>query len=417
MKPKEQIERLRRGVVDLHTAEDLEKKLSSGRPLRVKLGVDPTAPDLHLGHTVVLNKLRAFQDLGHVAILIIGDFTARVGDPSGRDRTRPLLTAAEIDANAKTFWEQASKILRPETTKDLDNPDPAKTVVVHNSGWLTSFVSELGATGSSELFRTLAGLTVSRLLEREDFQTRLEAGHPITMLEFLYPVFQGYDSVAVRSDVELGGTDQLFNLMVGRDLQRRYAEKMGWKADEPPQIALTLPLLVGTDGVKKMSKSYGNHIALKDAPKDIFGKTMSLTDETMWQYYELLTNEDLVETKKLHPMEAKKRLSALMVERFYGSGAGKAARDEFEKVFSKKELPSDLKESKVTPGMKIAEFIVSSGMAASKNEARRLIEQGGVRIDGEKVSDVNLVVHGAVKDGGSVVTVGSRQARKAIKSE
>jgi tyrosyl-tRNA synthetase len=415
--PKEQIEKLRRGVVDLHTAEDLEKKLSSGRPLRVKLGVDPTAPDLHLGHTVVLNKLRAFQDLGHVAILIIGDFTARVGDPSGRDRTRPLLSSAEIDANAKTFWEQASKILRPDTTKDLDNSDPEKTVVVHNSGWLTSFVSELGATGSSELFRTLAGLTVSRLLEREDFQTRLEAGHPITMLEFLYPVFQGYDSVAVRSDVELGGTDQLFNLMVGRDLQRRYADKMGWKADEPPQIALTLPLLVGTDGVKKMSKSYGNHIALKDAPKDIFGKTMSLSDETMWQYYELLTNEDLVESKKLHPMEAKKRLSALLVERFYGSGAGKAARDEFEKVFSKKELPSDMKESKVTPGMKIAEFIVSSGMAASKNEARRLIEQGGVRIDGQKVSDANLVVHGVVKDGGSVVTVGSRQARKAIKSE
>ena len=377
--PREQIDRLRRGIVELVSEEELLKKLSSGRPLRVKLGVDPTSPDLHLGHTVVLNKLRAFQDLGHTAVLIIGDFTARIGDPSGRDATRPVLGLEEITANAKTYQDQAFKIL---------DPDPKRFELRFNSEWLVPFVEGRmhGHEYVHPLLAELRGLTVSRLLGREDFSARMREGQPISMLEFLYPVFQGWDSVAVKSDVELGGNDQLFNLLVGRDLQRGHHKDMGWPASETPQVALTVPLLVGTDGQKKMSKSYGNHIALKDSPADLFGKTMRVSDELMLQYYELLTDEDLAQVKAGHPMEMKKRLAETLTARFHGTEAGRRAREEFERVFSKRELPADIKEFPLRPNMTVVEALVASGMAASKNQARSLIEQGGVRLNGEKVA-------------------------------
>lgn len=358
---------LARGTVDLVSADELRKKLSLGRPLRVKLGVDPTSPDLHLGHTVVLNKLRAFQDLGHTGVLIIGDFTARVGDPSGKDETRPVLSPEAIRKNAETYKKQAFNVL-----------DPERTEVRFNSEWLMPFVEGRQAE-VPEMLSALSRLTVSRLIEREDFKSRMQAGNPITMLEFLYPVFQGYDSVAVKSDVELGGTDQIFNLLMGRDMQRDYGQE--------PQVVLTLPLLVGTDGVKKMSKSYGNHIALREAPADMFGKVMSVSDELMLKYYELLTVEDLSSVKAMHPMEAKKKLAGMMVSRFHGEAEAGSAKAHFENVFSKKELPADIPVFSVKEGARLSYVLFSSGLAPSMNEARRLIKQEAVRLDGEKVTE------------------------------
>jgi tyrosyl-tRNA synthetase len=350
---------LKRGCVSLVSAEDLSEKLSLGRPLRVKLGVDPTSPDLHLGHSVVLSKLRAFQDLGHIAVLIIGDFTALIGDPSGRDSTRPPLAQEEILKNAETYQTQAFKIL-----------DKTRTELRYNSEWLKPFMEK-------SLLETLKFITVQQLLAREDFKLRLKDNLPLTMLETLYPIFQGQDSVAVKADIELAGNDQLTNLLMGRRMQEL--------AGQRPQTAMTFPLLVGLDGVKKMSKSYGNSIGLTDSPRDMFGKTMSLSDLSMISYYELLTSENLERVKSLHPMDAKKDLAQLLTARFHGEDAGKEARSFFEETFSKKKLPTDVPESSFPAGTPLVEMILKSGAAKSKNEARRLIIQGAVRIDGEKI--------------------------------
>ncbi|MBR4355993.1 MAG: tyrosine--tRNA ligase, partial [Elusimicrobiaceae bacterium] len=312
----EQITFLTRGCVDIVSKADLAKKLESGKTLKVKLGCDPTSADLHLGHSVALSLMRRFQDLGHKAVLVIGDFTAAIGDPSGRDSTRPVLAREQILQNAKTYTDQAFKVL-----------DPAKTEIRFNSAWLDSFVA------GKELLQTLQKITVAQVLERDDFKKRMAAGNPISMLEVLYSLFQGQDSVALQADVELGGTDQIFNLLVGRQLQKNNGQE--------PQVALTVPLLVGLDGVKKMSKSYGNYVGLNDVPNDMFGKLMSIPDELMPMYYELLTNENMDEIKAMHPMAAKKKLAGILVARFHDDQAAKAALENFEKVFSKKELPAD----------------------------------------------------------------------------
>ena len=347
--------------MDIVNLEGLQKKLESGKKLKVKLGCDPTSADLHLGHSVALSLLRRFQDLGHTAVLVIGDFTAAVGDPSGRDSTRPVLGREQILENAKTYTDQAFKVL-----------DPAKTEIRFNSEWLDPFVS------GKELLQTLQKVTVAQVLERDDFKKRMAAGSPISMLEVLYSLFQGQDSVALKADVELGGTDQIFNLLVGRQLQKQNGQE--------PQVAMTIPLLVGTDGVKKMSKSYGNYVGLNDAPNDMFGKLMSISDELMLSYYELLTAEDLTAVKALHPMEAKKQLAALLTARFHGQDAAQAARENFEKVFSKKENPDDMPVFKPEEGALLSAILFQSGAAASKNKARGLIEQGAVRLNGQKIT-------------------------------
>lgn len=356
---KAQLSLLTRGSVSLVNEDDLRKKLSSGRTLRVKLGVDPTSSDLHLGHSVVLAKLRAFQDLGHTAVLIIGDFTASVGDPSGRDSTRPTLSREQIAANAATYQEQAFKVLERE-----------KTELRFNSEWLEPFVAR-------GLLGTLAKHTVQQILAREDFKLRLKENSPLTMLEILYPLLQGYDSIAVKADVEMGGNDQLTNLLMGRRMQA--------DAGQEPQVALTMPLLVGTDGTRKMSKSYGNYIAFSDEPNDFFGKLMKISDELMFSYYELLTDKDLSSVKSEHPMKAKLGLAELLTARFHGEAAGRRARGYFEDTFSKKELPAELIETAVPRSTRLSDILVRAGGVKSKNEARRLITQGGVRIDGQKV--------------------------------
>jgi len=356
-----QIALLKRGCVSLVSEAELAKKLSSGRVLRVKLGVDPTSADLHLGHSVVLTRLRRFQDLGHTAVLIIGDFTAQVGDPSGRDSTRPTLTAADVQANAKTYQEQAFKIL-----------DKSKTELRFNSEWLTPFMRD-------HLLDTLKRHTVQQLLAREDFKKRVAENSPLTLLEMLYPLLQGYDSVAVKADIELGGNDQLTNLLMGRRMQG--------DAGQEAQVAMTEQLLVGLDGVKKMSKSYGNAIGVNDAPNEMFGKAMRISDELMIQYYELLTDADLAAVKAEHPMKAKKELARTLVARFHGAAAGAEALAYFESTFSKKELPTDIAVVRVPANKTLSEIIVLAGGSKSRSEARRLIVQGGVQIDGVKRTD------------------------------
>ncbi len=383
-----QLSVIRRGVVELVNEEELIEKLKENRPLIVKLGVDPTSPDLHLGHSVVLNKLKQFQDLGHKAVLIIGDFTSQIGDPSGRDSTRPVLPYEKIIENAKTYTEQAFKIL-----------DKEKTEVRFNSEWLKKFISFNGNT--LEFFNIAKNITISRLLEREDFKTRMKNENPISLLEILYPLFQGYDSVAIKADIELGGQDQIFNLLVGRDLQKMYSIK--------PQICITVPILVGTDGIKKMSKSYKNYIAFNDKPEDIFGKIMSVNDELMYNYYELLTDENLDEIKKLHPMEAKKRLAFLMVKRFHSEEKAIKAKEDFEKVFSKKELPDEMPEFELKTPLKLSQILVLSGCAKSNNEARRFIKEEAVRINGEKILEDKII-----EKGGFVLQCGKRNFRKII---
>ena len=382
----EQIDFLTRGCVDVVSKADLAKKLESGKTLKVKLGCDPTSADLHLGHSVALSLLRRFQDLGHTAVLVIGDFTAAIGDPSGRDSTRPVLAREQIAQNAKTYTEQAFKVL-----------DPAKTEIRFNSEWLEPFVA------GKDLLATLQHITVAQVLERDDFKKRMAAGNPISMLEVLYSLFQGQDSVALHADVELGGTDQIFNLLVGRQLQKNNGQE--------PQVAVTVPLLVGLDGVKKMSKSYKNYVGLTDAPEDMFGKLMSIPDELMPMYYELLTSENLAEIRSMHPMAAKKKLAHLLVTRFHNAQAADGAQANFEKVFSKKELPSDLPELNVPADAVLSALLVTAGAAASKNKARALIEQGGVRLRGEKVNADGPVVFEA----GDVLQVGKRFFFKLIK--
>jgi tyrosyl-tRNA synthetase len=357
----QQIELIKRGCVEIISEPELKAKLDRKKPLRIKLGVDPTSPDLHLGHLVLLNKLLTFQKLGHHVLFLIGDFTARIGDPSGRLETRPVLSEDQIKANCRTYQEQVLRVL-----------DKDKTEFVYNSTWL----APLGANGLLDLSRKY---TVARLLERDDFSKRYKSGSPITLLEFFYPLLQGYDSVAMKADIELGGNDQKFNLLVGREFQR--------DAGQESQVVITLPLLEGLDGTRKMSKSYGNHIAFNDSPKDMFGKTMSVPDELMWKYYELLTDEDVKTVKALHPKEAKMRLAGQITGRFHGKEVAAEAQKKFEQVFSQKSVPEDIEEficskKSVDP----IDLLVESKLAPSRNEARRLVQQGGVEADGQRVA-------------------------------
>ncbi len=366
-------------------AEDLKEKLSRGVKLRVKLGVDPTRPDLTFGHMVVFNKLRQFQDLGHQAVLIIGDYTACIGDPSGRSALRPVLTADEVKENAKTYLEQAFKIL-----------DKEKTEVRFNSEWF----SKMSFADSLDLARKM---TVARMLERDDFAKRYASKTPISIVEFLYPLVQGYDSIMVKSDVELGGTDQLFNNLVGRDLQKDAGFEFG-------QAVITMPLLVGLDGEKKMSKSYGNYIAFNDSSKDMFGKIMSISDETMWKYYQYLmlySPAQIAEMKQLHPMQCKKDLARKMVARFHGEDVAQAELANFEKVFSKNEIPEDMPEfewsslSENDNSDTLINLMAATKLFPSKKEVRRMIEQGAVKMDSQKISDVFATLER--KSGESVV--------------
>jgi len=360
------IEILKQNVVDLHSEEELIKKLAENRPLRIKLGVDPTRPDLTFGHMVVFNKLRQFQDLGHEAILIIGDFTTLIGDPSGRSATRPVLTREEIETNARTYVEQAYRIL-----------DREKTTVCFNGKWF----NQLGFEHCLQLARKM---TVARMLERDDFSKRYTAHEPISIVEFLYPLVQGYDSVEIRADVEIGGTDQLFNCLVGRTLQK--------DAGQPEQIVVTMPLLVGLDGVKKMSKSMDNYIAFNDSPKDMFGKIMSISDAVMWDYYRLLllkTEPEIRELQAGHPMEAKKALAQTLTDKIHGPGSGQHEREQFEQVFSRNQRPDDMPRftwSQVADAdnQTLVNILGATNLFPSKKEARRLIEQGSVKINDTK---------------------------------
>jgi tyrosyl-tRNA synthetase len=365
----EQMEILERGCVDILEATELRERLRTGKPLRVKAGFDPTAADLHLGHTVLLQKLRQFQQLGHHVIFLIGDFTARIGDPTGRSETRPVLSRETIDANAQTYVEQVSKILEMKNVE-----------VRRNSEWLDPL-------GSDGMLRLAAQYTVARMLERDDFEKRHREGRPIGVHEFLYPLIQGHDSVALDADIEIGGTDQKFNLLVGRHLQRAHGRA--------PQVVMTLPLLEGKDGQQKMSKSLGNAIGVNDAPDEMFGGIMSISDELMLRYYELLSDRTLADIAAIragvvHPMEAKKSLAAEMVARFHGSDAGGTARAAFESRFQRRETPGDVPEQVWSGGgtsVAICRLLAETGLAASKGEARRLVEQGAVRIDGTKLVD------------------------------
>ena len=367
-----QLDLIKRGSVDV-ISEDylklkLEKALRDNTPLKIKAGFDPTMPDLHLGHTVLLYKLRQFQELGHKVFFLIGDFTGMIGDPSGVSETRRPLTREEVLSNAATYERQVFKIL-----------DPSKTEVVFNSQWMSKMSGQ-------EIIHLCAKYTVARMLEREDFKKRYTTGHSIGIHEFLYPLVQGYDSVMLKADVEVGGTDQRFNLLVGRDLQKEYGQE--------PQVVVTMPLLEGLDGVKKMSKSQKNYIGIEESPKEIFGKIMSIDDQLMIRYYELLTSQDINAVKAAHPMEAKKKLAEEIIERFYDRGAAVKAREEFEGVFSdRNSLPADMPEYTISDEKRwLPHILTASGMTKSNGEALRLIKEKAVEIDGVKVlhSDMEL---------------------------
>jgi len=377
---REQLEIIKRGAVEIIVEADLLKKLdksaASGNPLRVKAGFDPTAPDIHVGHTVLLNKMRQFQELGHEVIFLIGDFTGMIGDPTGKSETRKHLTREEVVENAKTYQTQIFKVL-----------DPAKTRIAFNSEWM----SKMSAV---DVIQLAAKLTVARMLERDDFRKRYEAQLPISIHEFLYPLIQGYDSVVLKADVELGGTDQKFNLLVGRELQKEYGQE--------PQSIVMMPLLEGLDGVNKMSKSLGNYIGINEPAKEIFGKVMSVSDSLMLRYYELVSAVSLdelarlkadIQSGTLHPMEAKKRLAAELADRFCGKDEGAKARAEFEKVFSNKDMPSKIPSFEIVfegEKMKLAKIMALAGVAKSNSEARRLIQQGAVEVDQQPVKDVDV---------------------------
>ncbi len=380
-----------RGTVEVIQLEELKAKLAAsfqtGRPLKIKAGFDPTAPDLHLGHTVLIQKLKHFQDLGHEVIFLIGDFTGMIGDPTGVSETRVALTKEQVEANAKTYERQIFKSL-----------DPEKTRIEFNSRWMSGMPSE-------KMVELCSHYSVARMLERDDFSKRYRDQKPISIHEFLYPLVQGYDSVVLEADVELGGTDQKFNLLVGRDLQRDYGQK--------PQVVLTMPLLEGTDGVRKMSKSFGNFIALEDRPADMFGKLMSISDDLMMRYYELLTVADLLTVKQQHPMEAKKALAELLVRQYHGDTGAEEGKADFQQRFQKRNFP-DVPDAHVRLSamdfepssdcsMPIVDLLMRTGLIPSKGESRRLIVQGAVQIDGKKVTDSNEIIH---------LEVGQRYAMK-----
>jgi tyrosyl-tRNA synthetase len=392
---KEQMDLIKRGVSEIIPEEELIKKLErsdkEGKPLIIKLGCDPSRPDLHIGHSVVLRKLAQFQTLGHLAILIIGDFTGMIGDPSGRNITRPALSLEDSRKNGESYLEQASKILHKEKTK-----------IVYNSEWLSKMSFE-------DVIKLSSKYTIARMLERDDFTKRFKSGEPISMHEILYPLAQAMDSVAISSDVELGGTDQKFNLLVGRDIQREFGME--------PQVILTMPLIVGTDGIEKMSKSYNNYIGISDSPKEIFGKTLSIPDNLIINYYELATdisNEELKSIKvqlndrAVNPRDIKRNLAKKLVSMYHDGRAADEAEEEFDRIFIKKETPDEVQEFNWSLGNQsgILDLLTITNLAPSKGEARRLILQGGVTIDGIKIDDINTIID--IKDN-SVIKVGKRK--------
>jgi len=403
----EQLARIRRGAVDIIREEELAEKLKraqkTGKPLRVKAGFDPTAPDIHVGHTVLIRKMKHFQDLGHIAIFLIGDFTGLIGDPSGRSATRKQLSKEEVLQNAETYKLQIFKIL-----------DPEKTVIDFNSRWM----SQLGSEG---FIRLASRYTVARILEREDFTNRMKSQQPIAMHELLYPLVQGYDSVALEADVELGGTDQRFNLLVGRDLQREYGQES--------QIVLTMPLLEGLDGVQKMSKSLGNYIGINESPNEQFGKVMSISDALMFRYYELLTDIPIadvqalqsdVQTGKRHPMDVKADLAVRIITDYHGAEAAESAREEFNRVFRKRELPEDITTISLAAGegtasnpptVRLIKLLASHGLASSNAEAQRLIESGAVHVNEARITDPKFEIS-ANKE--YFIKVGKRRFLKVV---
>ncbi|MEE9457628.1 MAG: tyrosine--tRNA ligase [bacterium] len=389
-----QLALIREGALEILTEDDMRAKLRSsletGRPLKVKLGLDPTAPDIHLGHTVVLNKLRDFQDLGHEVVFLVGDFTCSIGDPSGRSKTRPALSMEEIRANAETYCDQAFKIL-----------DREKTIIDYNSRWLEPM-------SFADVIRLAAKYTVARMIERDDFAKRLAEGLPISLHELLYPLAQAYDSVALQADVELGGSDQKFNLMVVRDIQREF--------DQPPEVAVITPLLVGTDGVRKMSKSLDNYVGVTEAPEEIYGKLMSVSDELMLDYFEILRLKTVEELKRVqkelkagsaHPKEVKMELARCVVELYHDAAAARAAEERFERVHNEGLTPKDIPTHKPSANpIALAALLYEAGLAPSKSEARRLIAQNAVTINDEKVEDAQAEVRFA---GGEIIKVGKRR--------
>ncbi|KYK85302.1 tyrosyl-tRNA synthetase, partial [Aggregatibacter actinomycetemcomitans serotype d str. SA508] len=381
---------LKRGVDEILSEQDLIEKLKENSPLRVKLGADPTAPDIHLGHTVELNKLRQFQNFGHEVIFLIGDFTGMVGDPSGKNTTRPPLSREDVLRNAETYKQQIYKIL-----------DPQKTRIVFNSDWL-------GKLGTEGMIRLASNYTVARMLERDDFKKRFSNNQPIAIHEFIYPLLQGQDSVALEADVELGGTDQKFNLLVGRELQKSAGQK--------PQVAITLPLLVGLDGEKKMSKSLGNYIGVTDAPSEMFGKIMSISDDLMWDWYNLLSFRPLTEIIQLkedvangkNPRDVKILLAKEIIARFHSEADADTAEQEFINRFQKGAMPDDMPEFTFEGEIGLANLLKDAGLVASTSEANRMVQQGGVKIDGEKVDDAKLIITTST----AVYQVGKRKFAK-----
>jgi len=392
----EQAELLKRGTVEIFREDELCQRLAesakTGKGLRIKLGLDPTSPDIHLGHTVVLRKMRQFQDLGHKAVLIIGDYTARIGDPSGQNTTRPMLWPEQIDENARTYFQQAGKIL------DMSEE---KLEVCHNSQWLARM-------DLADIIKLTSNMTVARMLERDTFELRYKKGDPIGIHEFLYPLMQGYDSVMIKSDVELGGTDQTFNNLVGRDLQRLN--------DQQPQIVITMPILVGLDGKDKMSKSKGNYIGVTDEPNDMFGKIMSISDEMMENYFTLLTNlpaeeiSRLTDPQKTHPKEAKVLLGKIVVTQFYSDSAAELAAEQFDKVFARNQLPDEISEVEIGPAaISAAKLLLHCKLVSSGGQAKRMIKQSAVNIDGKKITDPNIKITPA---NDMVIRIGKRKIAK-----
>jgi len=389
----EQLQLLLRGCDSVYTPDELSARLSasneSKRPMRVKLGLDPTAPDIHLGHTVVLRKMRQFQDMGHKAVLIIGDYTARIGDPSGANKTRPILTPEQIDANAKTYFDQAGKIL--DTSED-------KLEIRHNSEWLEKL-------SFAELLQLAARKTVAQMIQRDSFKNRLDAGQDVFLHEMLYPIMQGYDSVCIESDVELGGTDQTFNNLVGRDLQKASGQK--------PQIVMVMPILIGLDGTEKMSKSKGNYIGVTDEPADMFGKVMSIPDTLMENYFTLLTDLPVdriaicTDPSKTHPRAAKSDLGKMIVAQYHGPDAAESAAREFDRVFQKHDIPAEMPEITVGAGaIGIVDLICLAEFAESRSQAKRLVKQGAVSIDAQNIGSIDAEIEPA---GGQVLKVGKRR--------
>ena len=382
------LEIIRRGTAEIISPEELKRKLNRRKSLRVKFGADPTAPDIHLGHTVVLQKLKQFQDLGHKIVFIIGDFTARIGDPSGRTDTRELHTVEEIKENARTYREQLFKIL-----------DMRKTELHFNSKWFDKM-------SLSDVLELSSHSTVAQMLARADFKERFNREIDISLLEFMYPLLQAYDSIQVKADVEIGGTDQKFNLLMGRQLQRDF--------NQEPQVIITMPLLEGVDGVKKMSKSYGNYVGITEPPREIYGKIMSISDQLMLRYYELLTDENLGQVKKMPPRQAKAKLAKEIVQKYYGQTEAKRAEEEFEKVFVKREVPEGIKLVKISENkIWVVDLLVKARLATSKNEAKRLIAQGGVKVNQKKLEnpDTDLLM-----DKEYIIQVGKRKFRKIVQA-